>query len=201
MTSASKARLRPADHNLEKAQEVTRLPRYGIARLVCMKYEDRHTFVQASPNVVTVRILMTYIANRKVFMLGLVGGTDVKGEGRQGFSAGVKDVVAATEPANQAALTEQARKLVLDYEFAGKAVREWIRAPELPTDEPLGSARTYTENMLAFNKLGIMLLRNGLEHGLANDTYGTVVDSKLLVRRIPELKKLGIDLTGLALYY
>ena len=33
MTSASEARLRPADHNLENAQEVTRLPRNGIARL------------------------------------------------------------------------------------------------------------------------------------------------------------------------
>jgi hypothetical protein len=92
-------------------------------------------------------------------------------------------------------------KLVLDYEFAGKAVREWIRAPDLPNEEPMGSVQTFTQNMLAFNKLGIFLLKNGHEHGLANDTYGTVVDSKPLIRRIPELKKLGIDLTGLALYY
>jgi hypothetical protein len=165
-----------------------------------MKYEARHTFVHASQNVVTARILVTYVSNGKVFMLRLVAGTEFKGEDRQGSSAGRDDVV-ATASANQAALTEQARKLVLDYEFAGKAVREWIRAPDLPTDEPLGSVRTFTQNMLAFNKLGIMLLKNGQEHGLVNDTYGTVVDSKLLVRRIPELKKLGIDLTGLALYY
>jgi hypothetical protein len=136
-------------------------------------------------------------------MLRLVGGTEFKGEDRQGSSTGRKDVVAATAPANQAELTEQARKLVLDYQFAGKAVREWIRAPDLPNDEPMGSVRTFTTNMLALNKLGILLLKNGreLDMDIVNDTYGTVVDSKLLVRRIPELKKLGIDLTGLALYY
>ena len=134
-------------------------------------------------------------------MLRIIGGTEFKGEDRKGSSAGKKNVIAATAPANQAELTEQARKLVLDYQFAGKAVREWIRAPDLPTDEPMGSVRTFTTNMLALNKLGILLLKNGQEHGLVNDTYGTVVDSKLLVRRIHELKKLGIDLTGLALYY
>lgn len=136
-------------------------------------------------------------------MLRLVGGTEVKGEDRQGSSAGAKDVVAATAPANQAALTEQARKLVLDYELAGKTVREWIRAPDLPTDEPLGNVRTLVDSMLLLNKLGILVLRNGreLDMDMVNDTYGTVVDSKPLVRRIPELKKLGIDLTGLALYY
>jgi hypothetical protein len=134
-------------------------------------------------------------------MLRLVGGTEFKGKDRQGSSTGRKDVVAATAPANQGELTEQARKLVLDYEFSGKPVREWIRAPDLPNEEPMGSVRTFAQNMLAFNKLGIMLLKNAQEHGLVNDTYGTVVDSKLLVRRIPELKKLGIDLTGLALYY
>jgi len=166
-----------------------------------MKYEARHTFVHASQNVVTARTLVTYVSDEKIFMVHLVAGTEFKGKDRQGFFAGRDNVVAATALANQAALTEQARKLVLEYKFAGKAVREWIRAPDLPTDEPLGSVRTFTQNMLAFNKLGIMLLKNGQEHGLVNDTYGTVVDSKLLVRRIPELKKLGIDLTGLALYY
>lgn len=134
-------------------------------------------------------------------MLRLVGGTEFKREGSQDSSARPKRAVAVMTPVPQAELMEQARKLVLDYKFAGKAVRELIRAPDLPTDEPLGSARTYTQNMLALNKLGIMLLKNGQEHGLVNDTYGTVVDSKLLVRRIPELKKLGIELTGLALYY
>jgi hypothetical protein len=134
-------------------------------------------------------------------MLRLVGGTEFKGEDRQDSSPGMKDVAAATVPADQAELTEQVRKLVLDYELAGKAVREWIRAPDLPTDELLGSARTFTTHMLTLNKLGIMLLKNGHEFGMVNDTYGTVVDSKPLVRRIPQLKKLGIDLTGLALYY
>ena len=90
---------------------------------------------------------------------------------------------------------------MLDCELAGKAVRQWIRAPDLPTNEPLGGARTFVDSMLLLNKLGILLLKNGHEFDMVNDTYGTVVDSKPLVRRIPQLKELGIDLTGLALYY
>jgi hypothetical protein len=82
-------------------------------------------------------------------------------------------------------------------------VREWIRAPDLPTSEPLDSTRAFTDSLLLLNKLGIFLLKNGreLDMAMVNDTYGTVVDSKPLIRRIPQLKKLGIDLTGLALYY
>ena len=120
-------------------------------------------------------------------MLRLVGGTDVK-------------AVAQQESSTSEELA-RVRQLVLDYNFAGKPVREWIREPDLPTDEPLGSARALTMNMLQLNKLGVLLLKNGHEHGLANDTYGTVVDTKLLFRRIPELKMVRIDLAGLALYY
>jgi hypothetical protein len=61
--------------------------------------------------------------------------------------------------------------------------------------------RTLIDSARLLNKLGILVLKNGHEFDMVNDTYGTVVDSKLLVRRIPQLKKLGVDLTGLALYY
>lgn len=168
-----------------------------------MKYDDSHAIVHANYNPVATGILVAYVTYRKVFMLRLVGGTEFKGEDRQGSSAGTNEVVAAAAPANQTALTEQARRLVLGYYLAGKAVRDWIRAPDLPTDDPLGSVTVYTDNMLLLNKLGIFLLRNGreLDMDMVNDTYGTVVDSKLLVRRIPQLKKLGLDLNGLALYY
>lgn len=85
-----------------------------------------------------------------------------------------------------AELTEQARQLELDYKLAGKAVREWIRTPDLSTGEPLGSARTFVDSMLRLNKLGILLLKNGHKLDMVSDTYGTVVDSKSLVRRIPD---------------
>jgi hypothetical protein len=98
-------------------------------------------------------------------------------------------------------MTEQARQLVLEYELAGKTVREWMRTPDLLDHVDLASARAFVDSMLLLNKVGIMLLKNGHEHGIANDTYGTVVDAKLLARRIPRLKKLGLELTGLALYY
>jgi len=139
----------------------------------------------------------------KYLMLRIVGGTDFQGEDQEGSSTGMKDAVLVTVQANQAELTEQARKLVLDYKFGGKAVREWIRAPDLPTDEPLDSVRAFIDSMLLMNKLGILLLKNGreLDMDMVNDTHGTVVDSKPLIRRIPQLKKLGFDLTGLALYY
>lgn len=132
-------------------------------------------------------------------MLTLVGGTEFKGEGQ---AAPAKSAVAAaTAPAQQTELAEQARKLVLDYELAGKTVREWMRTPDLLDHVDLASARAFTDSMLLLNKVGIMLLKNGHEHGMVNDTYGTVVDAKLLARRIPQLKKLGLELTGLALYY
>ena len=73
----------------------------------------------------------------------------------------------------------------------------------MQTDEPLGNAWVLGDSMLLLNKLGILVLKNGreLDMEMVNDTYDTIVDGKPRVRRIPQLKKLDIDLKGLALYY
>lgn len=118
-------------------------------------------------------------------MLKLVGGTDVIEQ----------------KPVKNNELQAIARKIILEHVVAGKSVKQWIQEPDLPTDELLGSSKALAKSMIALDKLGIGVLKNGEEHGLSNDTYGTVFDSALLCRRIPDLKKLDIDVTALALYY
>jgi len=55
--------------------------------------------------------------------------------------------------------------------------------------------------MLALNRHGIMLRYSGDDDlGLAANYAARVVDSKLLARRIPELKKMAGSLTGLAVF-
>lgn len=139
---------------------------------------------------------------RVLNMLRLVAGTEVKGAGRECFAMSVKDAVAAVS-AGPSAEADLARKMVLDFNIAGATIGQLIRAadaPAKPGDDELAAVRTFTTNMLKLNKLGIMLVKNGHELGLAADSYATVVDGKLLARRIPQLKKLPVELNGLALY-
>lgn len=144
---------------------------------------------------------LVLLSGNEIQMLTLIGGTEFKGDGQAAPANRAKKVAAATTPAQQTELAEQARQLVLEYELGGKTVRDWMRTPDLLDHVDLASARAFTNSMLLLNKVGIMLLKNGHEHGMVNDTYGTVVDAKLLARRIPQLKKFGLELTGLALYY
>lgn len=139
---------------------------------------------------------------RVLNMLRLVAGTEVKGAGRECFALSVKDAVAAVSagPSGDAAM---ARKIVLEFNVAGSTIGQLIQAadaPAKPGDDELAAVRTFTANMLKLDKLGIMLLKNGHELGLASDSYATVVDGKLLARRIPQLKQLPVELNGLALY-
>lgn len=139
---------------------------------------------------------------RVLNMLRLVAGTEVKGAGRECFAMSVKDAVAAVT-AGPSGDADLARKMVLDFSIAGSTIGQLIRAadePAKPGDDELTAVRTFTTNMLTLTKLGIMLLKNGHELGLAADCYATVVDGKLLARRIPQLKKIPVELTGLALY-
>jgi hypothetical protein len=55
--------------------------------------------------------------------------------------------------------------------------------------------------MRALNRHGIMLRYSGDgDSGLAANYYARVVDSQLLARRTPELKKMAGSLTGLAVF-
>jgi hypothetical protein len=141
--------------------------------------------------------------NRVLSMLRLVAGTEVKGAGRECFAMSVKDAVAVAT-ASTSNQEELARKLVLDHVVSGKSVKELIAAsdlsPEARAKDSLASVTAYTTSMLALGKLGIMLVRGGQDMGLAADAYATVVDGKLLARRIPKLKTLAVELSGLALY-
>jgi hypothetical protein len=137
-------------------------------------------------------------------MLRLVAGTEVKNVDRESFDLEMKTPVAAAT-ATSSAQEDYARKLVLGYQIAGKTVRELIEASDVPADSSdraarLASMTAFTTGCVTLCRLGIILASGGHDVGLTLDSYATVVDSKLLVRRIPELKKLNIDLAGLALY-
>lgn len=137
-------------------------------------------------------------------MLRLVAGTEVKNVDRERSALGIKTPSAAVA-ATSSAQEDYARKLVLGYQIAGKTVRELIEASDVPADSSdraarLASMTAFTTGCIALTRIGIILASGGHDAGLTLDSYATVVDSKLLARRIPELKKLNIDLAGLALY-
>lgn len=123
-------------------------------------------------------------------------------EGLQPFTAGLprrSGVAVATvaEVPSDAAL---ARQLILDYDLGSKTIREAISAADGSFDDPLGPVSVHVANALLLNKLGILLLKNGIELGLDKDSYATVWDPKPMKRRIPGLKKLDVDLVGFPLY-
>ena len=137
-------------------------------------------------------------------MLRLVAGTEVKNVGRESSALEIKTPVAAVT-ATSSTQEDLARKLVLEHQIAGKTIRELIEASDVPADSSdqaarRASATAFTIGCGVLCRLGIILASGGHDAGLMSDSYATVVDSKLLVRRIPKLKKLNIDLAGLALY-
>lgn len=137
-------------------------------------------------------------------MLRLVAGTEVKNARRERSTLEIRVPVtpATAAPSTQEAL---ARKLVLEHQIAGKTVRAMIEESDLPvnsSDRAVGLAAmtAFTTGTVTLCRIGIILASGGHELGLTLDSYATVVDSRLLLRRIPQLKKLTIDLAGLALY-
>jgi hypothetical protein len=136
-------------------------------------------------------------------MLRLVGGTEVTNAAGKLAAQSKQDRerLPTVPPSPEADL---ARKLILEHPLAGSTIGTLIEAssrnPDATSEERWASVSTYTKACIAFQNLGIILCSGGLEEGLALDSFATVVDTKRLLRRIPALKKLPIDLTGLALY-
>lgn len=140
--------------------------------------------------------------NRVLRMLRLVAGTEVKGAGRECYLMDIESAVkiATGGPVGDASV---ARNLILNHIVAGKSIRDLIAEPDsvAATDNtPLAATKTYSKNMIILSRLGIVLLKNGYDHGLATDTYATVVDERLIKRHIPGLKRIPTDLKGFALY-
>lgn len=154
----------------------------------------RHTF--DCPDVVVEE-------KRVLNMLRLVAGTEVKGAGRECFAMSVKDAVAVATAA-PASQEDLARQIIMSHPLAGSTVRDIIAASDVPSDSSqqasLASLTSFTTGTVALCGLGIILASGGHDQGLASDSYATVVDSKALTRRIPQLRKLSVELSGLALY-
>jgi hypothetical protein len=95
---------------------------------------------------------------------------------------------------------ELIREFILSYPLGGTTVRQLIESPNA-AGGGWESTTAFVKSMLALTRYGIMLRYCGDDEvDLAADYYAQVVDSKLLSRRIPALRKLATDLTGLALY-
>jgi hypothetical protein len=140
---------------------------------------------------------------RVLNMLRLVGGTEVKGAGRECFAMSVKEAVTAATAA-PASQEDLARQIIMAHSLAGTTVRDIIAASDVPADSSqkarLAALTNFTTGTVALCGLGIILASGGHEQGLASDSYATVIDSKALVRRIPALRKMSVELAGLALY-
>ncbi|WP_140401551.1 hypothetical protein [Burkholderia multivorans] len=96
---------------------------------------------------------------------------------------------------------DYARKLILDYEYDGKSLRERLALAEKAiTSGEGGLGSPYWETMQLCTRMGIVLSTGGQSFGLATTTYATVLENKNLVRYIPALKKLSKKLPGLPLY-
>lgn len=92
------------------------------------------------------------------------------------------------------------REFIMSYSLGSTTVRQLIESPD-SAGGGLASAAAFTKAMLSLTRYGIMLHYITEEDGgLGANHYARVVDSKLLVRRIPELKKMFGCLTGLALF-
>lgn len=93
------------------------------------------------------------------------------------------------------------REFVMSYPLGGTTVRRLIESPDA-AGGGWASVEAFTSAMLALGRYGILLLRYSRDDdlNLAVNYYAQVVDSKLLARRVPELKKIASSLTGLALY-
>lgn len=122
-------------------------------------------------------------------------------EGVQPLTAGLpRRRVAVTTLAEVPSDAALARQLILDYNLGSKTIREAIAAADGQFEEPMGAISVHIDNMLLLQKLGIQLLKNGIERGLDTDSYATLWDPKPMKRRIPALKKMKVELVGLSLY-
>lgn len=137
-------------------------------------------------------------------MLRLVGGTAVEGAGRECFAMSVEDAVAAAGVASPKAQEDLARKLVMEYLIDGKSVRDLMAAAELAVTTGEGGStapvETYFTARRALDSLGITLSTGGASMGLATMTFATIIEPKKLKRTLPALKKLQVELLGLAIY-
>jgi hypothetical protein len=141
---------------------------------------------------------------RVLNMLRLVGGTAVEGAGRECFAMSVEDAVAAAGVTSPKEQEDLARKLVMDHLIDGKSVRELMASAELAVTTGEGGltapVETYFTARRALDSLGITLSTGGASMGLATMTFATVIEPKKLKRTLPELKKLQLELLGLAIY-
>lgn len=92
------------------------------------------------------------------------------------------------------------REFIMSYSLGSTTVRQLIESPD-SAGGGWASVTAFTKAMLALNRYGIILRYSGEDDLDAPVNYSAwVVDSKLLARRIPELKKLSGSITGLALF-
>lgn len=97
-----------------------------------------------------------------------------------------------------------ARRLILAHIVGGKSVQTWINEINCGV---LNQAPTIFESM-AMSSLGLRILSEigicpssgGREWGLDNEIFATVAGKNLLLKELPALKKLTIELEGLPLY-
>lgn len=141
---------------------------------------------------------------RVLSMLRLVGGTAVKGAGRECFLMSVPDAVAAAAAVSPKELEEVARKLIMRSELEGKSVKAWIdQAEEAQGGSGLSlveAMNAYQSARMALERAGIFLSTEGESMGLSNSVFATVFDAKKLVKSLPALKSISVDVAGLALF-
>jgi hypothetical protein len=141
---------------------------------------------------------------RVLDMLRLVGGTAVEGAGRECFAMSVEDAVAAAGVSSPKGKEDLARKLVMDHTIGGKSVRELMASAELAVTTGDGGSTspvdTYFTALRALDGMGIMLSSGGTSLGLTTMTFATVIEPKKLKRSLPELKKLDVELLGMAVF-
>ncbi len=141
---------------------------------------------------------------RVLNMLRLVGGTAVEGAGRECFAMSVDDAVKAAGVASPKEKEDLARKLVMEHVVDGKSVRDMIAEAEraVTTGDCGGAApvSVYFSAMRALDRMGINLSSGGTSLGLTTDTFATVIEPKKLIRHLPALKKLQVELLGVAIF-
>ena len=97
-----------------------------------------------------------------------------------------------------------ARKLVLSHIEEGKSVQTLINECNrgvLNMEPTIFESMAMSSGALRIlSGIGICPTAGGRSWGLDNEVFATVVDKKLLLKRIPLLKKLTIELDGLPLY-
>lgn len=99
-------------------------------------------------------------------------------------------------PRTAGPLDDEVRKLVLSYETGSGTVDLLIKNA---SDSNKG-LNAFASAGLVLVRMGIVLASGGASMGMGQDAYATVVDGRALRKRIPELKKIDIELEGLGIY-